>query len=111
MKILFLCTSNKNRSKTAEKVFSEMTPHDVASAGLSAKYCEKEQGVLCTESMLKDADIVYVFEEAHLERIQQHTGSKYTNKIVNLGIDDVYTFMDDSLIELLQSKCADLMSK
>ncbi|MBE1302408.1 MAG: phosphotyrosine protein phosphatase [Alteromonadaceae bacterium] len=109
MKVLFLCTANKNRSKTAEILFNDISEHDVKSAGLSAKYCEKEGGTLCTEDMLQEADLIYVFEHKHIVRIKEHTGDVYLSKITNLGIDDVYQVMDDCLIRLLKQKCSRLI--
>lgn len=42
MKILFLCTANIQRSRTAEDHFRENYPeHSYKSAGLSEKYCSQ----------------------------------------------------------------------
>lgn len=105
MKILFLCTCNVNRSKTAEDLFAKRYPsHQFKSAGLSAKYCAKEGSTLCTEELLRWADKIYVFEKMHIDRIVENVGHQFEAKIINLNIDDVYGYMDDSLCKLLINK-------
>ena len=102
MKILFLCTANIQRSRTAEDLFREEMPqHVYRSAGLSEKECKRNHTTLCTEEMLVWADKVYVFEQMHLERIQAHTDDKYIDKIHCLDIEDVYQYMQPELIILL----------
>ncbi|PMM12513.1 hypothetical protein BCT61_05560 [Vibrio breoganii] len=102
MNILFLCTSNVNRSKTAEYHFSKTQDENTyQSAGLSEKYCKKCGSRLCSITLLEWADVVYVMEAEHSRRIERHTGEKYLHKVVNLAIDDVYNYMDPKLIELL----------
>lgn len=103
MNVLFLCTANLNRSKTAELYFAEKYPkNDYKSAGLSSKECRRNGTTLCTEKLLAWADVVYVMEAEHLRRIEQHTGQRFLNKIISLEIPDVYSFGDNSLIEQLE---------
>lgn len=59
MKVLFICNQNKNRSKTAEKLFS--TKFETKSAGL---YNNKP----ITEKQLSWADLVIVMEDAQKNR-------------------------------------------
>lgn len=103
MNILFLCTANIQRSRTAEVYFRENIPqHTYRSAGLSKKECLRNKSVLCTEEMLEWADRVYVFEQMHLDRIKAHTGEQYLNKIHCLNIADIYQYMQLELIEELE---------
>lgn len=105
MKILFLCTSNVNRSRTAEEYFrSECPENEYRSAGLSEKYCKKYNSTLCTEQLLLWADKVYVMEQAHIDRVVSYVGNKYSKKMISLEIEDIYQFMDQSLINELKSK-------
>jgi len=102
MKILFLCTANVQRSKTAEEIFRRVDlSNQYKSAGLSAKYTQKMGSTLCTEAMLKWADSIYVFEEAHIERIKEYTGEQYLSKITNLHIEDEYQFFQRELVLML----------
>ncbi len=102
MNILFLCTSNLNRSKTAEDLF-KIIDHDNSyrSAGLNARYCSFYGSKLCTTELLDWANIIYTMEEKHIIRIGEYTEDKYLNKIVNLEIEDIYTYMQPELVELI----------
>lgn len=102
MNILFLCTVNIQRSKTAEELFRAANKkHQYKSAGLSSKYVQKANSTLCTEEMLKWADRIYVFEQQHIDRIKEHTGDVYLPKIINLNIPDVYQYFQKELVLLL----------
>ncbi len=102
MNILFLCTANIQRSKTAEELFRAANKnHQYKSAGLSSKYVQKANSTLCTEEMLKWADQVYVFEQKHIDRIRTHTRDVYLPKITNLNIPDDYQYFQRELVLLL----------
>ena len=105
MNYLFICSANKQRSKTAEDYFSERFPeHEFLSAGTNIKICRKESTIELTEDLLKWADKVYVMENKHLEQIQKHTGSTYYSKINVLDIPDIYKYYDTDLISNLEKK-------
>ena len=102
MNILFLCTSNIQRSKTAEELFrAANNNHQYKSAGLSEKYVSKANSTLCTEDMLKWADQIYVFQQKHIDRIRTHTSDVYLPKITNLNIPDNYQYFQRELVLLL----------
>ena len=105
MNILFLCTANIQRSKTAEEIFRAANKnHLYKSAGLSEKYVKKANSTLCTEKMLQWADRIYVFEQQHIDRIQSHTGEVFLTKIINLDIPDVYQYFQRELVLKLIKK-------
>ena len=105
MKVLFICSANKQRSKTAEDYFaSKYSIHEFLSAGTNLKICRKEGTTELTEDLLQWADKVYVMEKRHLEQIQKHTGSTYYSKIKILDIPDVYKYYDGDLISILEEK-------
>ena len=109
MNFLVLCTANFQRSKTAEELFSALDKNNhYKSAGLSKKYVEKNNSTLCTEEMLQWSDKIIVFEDKHLERIREHTGTKYLDKIINLNIDDKYKYFERDLVLLLLEKFKDI---
>jgi predicted protein tyrosine phosphatase len=102
---LFICSANKQRSKTAEDFFSQKYPeHEFLSAGTNSKICRKEGTIELTEDLLEWADKIYVMEKKHLEQIQKHTGSKYYSKIEVLNIRDIYKYCDADLIAILEEK-------
>ena len=106
MNILFLCTANIQRSKTAEELFRAFdNSNEYRSAGLSSKYVEKADSTLCTEEMLQWADKVYVFENEHIKRIQQHTGDVFIPKIENLDIADEFSYFQRELVLAVLEKC------
>ena len=100
--ILFLCTANIQRSKTAEELFrAANSEHEYKSAGLSSKYVQKANSTLCTEELLQWADRIYVFAQKHIDRIKEYTGDVYLPKISNLDISDDYQYFEKDLILLL----------
>lgn len=104
MNILFLCTANKHRSKTAEDYFRAQCPnHRFKSAGLSQKFCEQFGTTLCSGEMLEWADRIFVMEERHKDRIAEYTGDIHLNKITILHIEDIYQHMQIELLEKFQS--------
>lgn len=105
MNILFLCTSNVNRSKTAEVHFAAQEPLvNFRSAGLSQNECQRNGTTLCTEALLAWADVIFVMEAEHIRRIEQHTGTQYLDKILNLDIADIYQYGSRELIEQLEAR-------
>lgn len=105
MKYIFICSANKQRSKTAEDYFSQKYPsHEFLSAGTNLKICRKEGTIELTENLLEWADMVYVMEKKHLDQIKKHTGSKYYSKINVLNIPDIYKYYGADLITILEEK-------
>ncbi len=96
MNFLFVCSRNKWRSRTAEKIFKNNGLHSVKSAGTS-----KHARIKISENLINWADIVFVMEEKHLDFIKDEFNLK-TKEIVVLGIEDNYLYMDKELVNLLQ---------
>ena len=107
MKLLFLCSRNKRRSLTAEKVFNGYDGHETRSAGT-----ESNSRIKVTEGMLGWADIVFCMEKKHLRRIKATYGYAIENKCVEvLNIYDDYEYMDEELTTLLKSAVKDVLEK
>jgi predicted protein tyrosine phosphatase len=105
MNILFICTSNLHRSRTAEDYFkSQRSSNIFKSAGLSEKYCRVYGTRLCTVELLQWADKVFVMEDIHLKGIVSYTEQIYISKIEVLDIDDIYKYMEPGLLKMLKSK-------
>lgn len=106
IKILFLCSRNKWRSLTAEKIFHGINGHDVRSAGT-----ENNARIKVTGGHIGWADIIFVMEKKHLRRIQEKYGDMVNGKkVVVLDIPDDYTFMDEELIETLKSRVSEYIN-
>lgn len=106
MNVLFVCSANKLRSKTADDYFSKKhTNINFMSAGTNHKTCLKEGTTPLEEYMIEWADVVYVMEQKHKKEIEKHIGDKHRNKIKVLGIPDDYEYYQKELIEILNNKC------
>ena len=102
MKILFVCSRNQWRSPTAEAIYKSRQGISVKSAGT-----ESSARIKLTSKMILWADIIFVMEKKHKERIIQKFGLEIENKpLIVLSIPDEYKFMDAELIEDIQSKVA-----
>ena len=105
MNILFLCTSNLHRSKTAQELFQTIDKNNhYRSAGLSEKYVNKAGSTLCSIEVLNWSDAIYVFEEKHIHRIEKYTGTKHVDKLINLDIEDKYQYFQRELVLTLLEK-------
>ncbi|WP_299368652.1 hypothetical protein [Winogradskyella sp.] len=63
-KILFVCSANKQRSKTASDYFSEkFSDFEFDSAGTNFKVCNKEGTQPLTEALMNWADLVFAMEK------------------------------------------------
>ena len=99
MNLLFLCSQNKRRSLTAERIFDGYNGHHARSAGT-----EQNARIKVTPGLLGWADIIFCMEKKHMRRIQAKYSDIIANKqLVCLHISDDYEFMDRELQELLRS--------
>ncbi|MEK6478441.1 protein-tyrosine-phosphatase [Catalinimonas sp. 4WD22] len=96
--ILFVCGRNKRRSKTAEQIFRNDPRFNSRSAGFSPKSPHQ-----LNINDKQWADIIFVMEDAHQQRVKKEYRSLNLPPIEVLGIEDEYKFMDKALIELLES--------
>ena len=99
MNILFVCSRNKWRSRTAETVFRQNGRHNIKSAGT-----ENSARIRITEKLIDWADTIFVMEKRHKERITEKFGARLDHKeIIILDIPDDYKYMDTELIETLKT--------
>ena len=104
-RVLFLCSQNKLRSPTAERVFRGTPGLEVRSAGLDA-----DAVVPLTRELLEWADLVLVMEKRHRNLIQKRFKDLYrTRRIVCLHIPDEFEFMDEGLVRLLRERAGPLI--
>jgi predicted protein tyrosine phosphatase len=101
-KLLFICSRNRFRSLTAEKLFEDSPLYQARSAGTQP--CAR---IVITEGHIRWADIIFVMEKSHLARIRRKFPEAIAGKqIIPLHIPDNYPFMHPDLIEELQAKLA-----
>ncbi|SOD95311.1 protein-tyrosine phosphatase [Spirosoma fluviale] len=95
MNLLFVCSRNQWRSPTAETIYKRHPIHQVKSAGT-----EPSARVKLTARLIDWADILFVMEKRHKERINDRFRDIIKNKqIIVLDIPDDYEYMDEELIE------------
>lgn len=90
IKLLFICSQNRWRSLTAEKMYEGFPGYEARSAGT-------EQGarIRVTEGHVGWADKIFVMEKRHIDRLRDRFGDQLAEKeIICLHIDDDYRFMD-----------------
>jgi len=57
-----------------------------------------------TEKLIKWAELIFVMEKRHKERLREKFGSLIDDKeIVTLDIQDDYKYMDAELVEILEA--------
>lgn len=97
--LLFLCSRNRLRSPTAERVFARHPGVETASAGL-APDAEEE----CSVELVERADI-FVMEKAHRSKLQRRFGKHLKRaRVIRLDIPDDYAFMQPERVALLERK-------
>lgn len=100
LNILFVCSRNKWRSPTAEKVWHKVPGISVCSAGTSRKAQHR-----LTVSDLRWADMIFVMEDKHKSRIKaDFRGETQFKKLHVLDIPDDYRYMDPELMEIVKEK-------
>lgn len=98
MNLLFICSQNKRRSLTAEKIFDGYHGHRAFSAGT-----ESNARIKVTPGLLKRADIIFCMEKKHVRRLREKYPDIVGDKeIICLNISDDYGFMDRELQEMLK---------
>ncbi len=99
-KILFICTANKIRSLTAEKMYKNDSRFIVKSAGtdISANIC-------INRNILEWSDYIFVMEKKHRNIIRAKFPDLYkTKRIICLYIPDEYDYMEEELMILINNK-------
>lgn len=99
-KILFVCSRNRRRSLTAEKIFKDEPAWEVRSAGT-----EEGARIKVTAGHLGWADVIVVMEKRHKERLRQKYPEALAGKpCVCLFVADDYEFMDAELVTVLRER-------
>lgn len=95
--VLFVCSKNKWRSRTAEMIYKNDSRLNVKSAGT-------EQGakVKVDNKLINWAEVIFVMEKKHKDFLQRTFPSIVHKKVTILDIVDDYKFMDEELIEMIK---------
>ncbi len=99
-KLLFVCSRNKRRSLTAEKLFEGFPAYQIRSVGT-----QPEARIVITEGHIGWADIIFFMEKSHLERVRQRfPQALHGKRLITLQIPDDYEFLQPELLEELRGK-------
>ncbi|QVW26710.1 low molecular weight protein tyrosine phosphatase family protein [Pseudomonas hormoni] len=100
LNVLFICSQNRLRSPTAEQHFADWPGVETASAGIS-----NDAYVPVSPELLLWADLVFVMEPIHRNKLVARFGSELADKrVVCLDIPDVYQYMEPALIKVLEAR-------
>jgi predicted protein tyrosine phosphatase len=99
MNILFVCSRNKWRSRTAETLFGNHPAHQVRSAGT-----EPGARIRVSEGLVSWAELIFVMEKKHRTRLREAFPSAMEGReVVVLEIPDDYEYMDAELVQMLEA--------
>lgn len=105
-KCLFVCSRNRWRSPTAERIFHGMDGIQARSAGT-----ETGARIKVTAGHIGWADVIFVMEPKHARRLREKFADELADKpLICLHIPDDYQFMQPELIALLESAVAPHLS-
>ena len=98
MNILFICSRNLWRSRTAETIFKGNQQHNIRSAGTA-----ENARIKVNRKLIDWADIIFAMEKRHKQMLKERFATSIQpKKIVVLDIEDRYQYMDEELIEILR---------
>jgi predicted protein tyrosine phosphatase len=99
LRVLFVCSQNRWRSPTAERIFGGHQGIDARSRGVAGSARRK-----LTATDVAWADLILVMEEEHRERLVEHHRDQIGSTPVHvLDIPDEYEYMDPELVEMLEA--------
>ncbi|MFH6598159.1 low molecular weight protein tyrosine phosphatase family protein [Ectopseudomonas khazarica] len=105
IRALFICSRNRLRSPTAERVFADWPDVETDSAGLAP-----DAEVRVSAEQLDWATVILVMEKNHRSKLtRQYRQALVGKRVICLDIPDDYAYMQPELIELLQRKVPALL--
>jgi predicted protein tyrosine phosphatase len=99
-RVLFVCRLNRYRSATAERIFCKRKDLEVRSAGT-----QEDALVRVNARMVEWADIIFAMDRIQVEALKRmFPAHPALDRVVCLDIEDVYSFLQPQLVELLEQK-------
>ena len=99
-KLLFVCSQNRIRSLTAERMFDWVPQYQARSAGTN-----ENARVKVTAGLLGWADKIFVMQKSHHSLLRMKFSEALEGKdVVALNVPDDYCFMQPELIDELRAK-------
>lgn len=105
IRALFICSRNRLRSPTAERVFADWPDVETDSAGLAP-----DAEVRISAEQLDWATLIFVMEKNQRSKLtRQYRQVLAGKRVVCLDIPDDYSYMQPELVSLLQRKVPALL--
>lgn len=105
MNVLFVCSANIDRSRTAEAIFTAKHPdHTFKSAGTNHEVCKDCSTTLVTNEHVQWADKIYAMETKHLDYMNSLQPENIAGKVKVLEVPDQYKYLNARLIAILEEK-------
>jgi len=99
-KVLFVCSANRDRSATAERIYSDHPGIEVKSAG-TLTLAKTPLSV----DLVQWSDIIFTMEYHHQQYIEMKYGDIIAGKtLVCLHIQDKFPYMHEFLIDAIKGK-------
>ena len=99
-KLLFVCSENRLRSPTAERIFSQYERFEAIGAGTNSDAETPVSG-----DLIEWCDIVLVMEKSHRNKVKSKFKDLLGEKrLVVLDIPDNYDYMQPELVKLLKNR-------
>lgn len=105
MNILFVCSKNEWRSRTAETIFKDIPNMKIKSAGTS-----KTARIRINKKLIEWSDTLFVMEYKHKKILKdKYSESLNEKELIVLDIPDEYKYMDEELIVWLTDSLNDYL--
>jgi predicted protein tyrosine phosphatase len=105
IKLLFVCSRNRYRSLTAERLFDGLRGFQARSAGT-----QPQARIVVNEGHLGWADVIFLMEKSHLRRLREKFPDALVGKrTIVLGIPDDDAYMQPELIDELEGRIGDYL--
>ncbi len=96
--LLFICSRNKWRSRTAEELYRDVPGYQAKSAGTEPGSRQR-----VTEGLIGWADLIFVMEAKHRDYLREKFPEAVAGKrVICLRIPGDFTYNDPELIDLLR---------
>ena len=104
--LLFVCTANRQRSPTAEDLFSGDERYEARSCGVQA-----HQETMCDESLVEWADVIFCMQRWHRDALMRNIPGATETRIEVLDIPDMYRRGESRLVMLLRERLKDWLEE
>ena len=107
--LLFVCTSNLDRSPCAESLFESNEEYEAKSCGLFP-----HAEIQISKSLISWADIIFVMDERneqHKTQLLKRFPEAWDKSIIILNIPNTYCRNDPELLSLLKQKLKDFLGE